>query len=177
VNEGGEAALAADSEPAVAEHNDGETDKPRARRGRRGGNRNQTELRGEDQEIGVERDTGADPVTEPTAEPLADEKPKRRSRAKATPKVDTVEVAPTIEMTEKAAAEKPKRASRAKSVEPVAEVAAIEEAAAKLPKPRASRAKAKPAAVEAPDAATTGDTSTDEMPAGGRTGWWQRTFG
>jgi ribonuclease E len=171
---GNEAESTNDADAPVAEtvEANAETQKPKARRGRRGGNRGQ----------GDAANAATETVTEAPAEPVAEaaaEKPKRKSRAK--PKADAVtEEAPAA--APEPAAEKPKRKSRAKAAEAPVETAAeapAAEAAAK--KPRATRAKAKPAAKEVASEASapvSETASSDDTPAsGGRTGWWQRTFG
>jgi ribonuclease E len=170
---GNEAESTNDVDAPVAEtvEANAETQKPKARRGRRGGNRGQGDTANAATEI----------VTEVPAESVAEaaaEKPKRKSRAK--PKADAVtEEAPVA--AHEPAAEKPKRKSRAKAAEAPVETAAEAPAAEAAPKkPRATRAKAKPAAKEVASAsAPVSETaSSDDTPAsGGRTGWWQRTFG
>ncbi len=161
-------------------------DKPKARRGRRGGRgRNRPDA----------SDAGNDGAAVEVAAPevVADapaEKPKRKSRAK--PKADVaVDAAPAAEaVTENAPAEKPKRRSRAKASDVDAETApvAAEETPAK--RPRTTRAKAEPKAepkakaepksaakAKASDAAESTNDGDAAAPGGGRTGWWQRTFG
>jgi ribonuclease E len=129
---------------------------PKARRGRRGGRR--------DEAAPVEAETAADVEAPVEAEAVADEKPKRRSRAKAKPEVVAdVEVAETPVAEDKPA---PKKRGKAK-VEAVEVVVAPADEAVET-KPKASRKKAsvKVEAVEADD--------SDGTP---RSGWWQRTFG
>ncbi len=184
---------------------DGE-EKPRSRRGRRGG-------RGRSRNEGVETANDAATVTAEAvlAEPslpvndaakiddAAAEKPKRRSRAKAKPEVKAEAAVAPESVTEKPA-EKPKRASRAKAKpevtsEPEAGPVTEEEKPLKTKAPRKKAApaaaktegkKVTPAAakksaakVEKPEVAapaTEADTES-KGDAGGRTGWWQRTFG
>jgi ribonuclease E len=158
-------------QPETVDQPEGDAPKPRSRRGRRGGNRDRNETEGTPVEP-------SEPQAEAAAEPVAAEKPKRKSRAKA----PVADASPAAPVEAEVAPEKPKRRSRAKAAEPAAEVAAPVETEAKPTKPRASRAKAKPAATDAPQTkAAPADASTpdgDEAPAsGGRTGWWQRTFG
>ncbi len=167
--------------------------KPRSRRGRRGG-KGRGRAAADDNMV-----TEAAPVeaSEPPAaaidaEPVTAEKPKRRSRAKATVE-DAPQEATQAAEAEAAPFEKPKRASRAKAKPKAAEVAeasvVTEETApkpatkARAPrKPAASKAAAKKSAetVEAAPAADApaADNAGDDAPApGGRSGWWQRTFG
>ncbi len=129
---------------------------PKARRGRRGGRR--------DEAAPAEAETAAEVEAPVEAEAVADEKPKRRSRAKAKPEVVAdVEVAETPVAEDKPAPKKRGKA-KAEAVEVVA--APINEAVET--KPKASRKKA-PAKVEAAEA--------DDSDGTPRSGWWQRTFG
>jgi ribonuclease E len=194
---GTETALSGDNSDAEAteltQANPSADDKPRSRRGRRGG-KGRGRVAADDNMA-----TEAAPVeaSEPPAaamdvEPEAVEKPKRRSRAKAAVEAAPQEATQAAEA-EVAPVEKPKRASRARAKPKAAEIAeasvVTEEAA---PKPAAkARAPRKPAAskaatkkpaetVEATPAADqpATDNAADEAPAaGGRSGWWQRTFG
>ncbi len=159
---------APEGEPAVDVQGDAEVQseidaKPKARRGRRGGRRdNSADAVATEVEVTTETET---PVE---AEAVADEKPKRRSRAKA--KSETVaeaEVADAPIAEEKPA---PKKRGRAKAE--TAEVAAPAEEKTEEPKPKAGRKKAAPKA-EA-EVAEPADEGNDGPP---RSGWWQRTFG
>ncbi len=159
---------APESEPAVDVQGDAEvqieTDaKPKARRGRRGGRRDNSA-----DAVATEVEVTAETETPVEAEAVADEKPKRRSRAKA--KSETVaeaEVADAPIAEEKPA---PKKRGRAKAETP--EVAAPAEEKIEEPKPKAGRKKAAPK-VEA-EVAEPADEGNDGPP---RSGWWQRTFG
>ncbi len=130
---------------------------PKARRGRRGGRRDEAAP------VPTEVETEAPAEVEAVAE----EKPKRRSRAKAKPEVvveaDSAE-SPVIE--DKPA---PKKRGAAKAETAQAEVSAAEPADAK---PKTGRKKA-PAKAEAAETATEAEAG-DGAP---RSGWWQRTFG
>jgi ribonuclease E len=181
-----EDAEASDAPVENAETNSDEaSDKPKARRGRRGGRgRNRDEANA----IGGDDATIEVAAPEPIAEAPA-EKPKRRSRAKAKTDVD-VESTPEAAAVE-ALTEKPKRKSRAKVSDAETVVDTVAEAPVK--KPRATRAKAEPKSKGEPKAepksgakaksdetaSKAADTTPDSDPpaAGGRTGWWQRTFG
>jgi ribonuclease E len=166
---GNEAEGANEADAPVAESADAsaDTQKPKARRGRRGGNRGQGDA-------AEATETVAEAVSEPVAETAA-EKPKRKSRAK--PKADAVEEVAEATSPEPAA-EKPKRKSRAKASEAPVETATEAPAEAAAKKPRATRAKAKPAAKEVASEVSSEAAPSDDAPAsGGRTGWWQRTFG
>jgi ribonuclease E len=182
-----------DSQEALpaSEDNDSSVEKPRARRGRRGG-------KGRSKPSDV-LDNAASDVVDATpqetlsAEPEAalGEKPKRRSRAtKAL--IETVTEVPAVAIetapVESVPAEKPKRASRAKAkpaskaAEPVAEETAEKKAPAKARaarKPAAKKAVAgKPAETASPSEQPASDGASDDSPSvGGRSGWWQRTFG
>ena len=159
---------APESEPAVDVQGDAEvqieTDaKPKARRGRRGGRRDNSA-----DAVATEVELTAETETPVEAEAVADEKPKRRSRAKA--KSETVaeaEVADAPIAEEKPA---PKKRGRAKAETP--EVAGPAEEKIEEPKPKAGRKKAAPKA-EA-EVAEPADEGNDGPP---RSGWWQRTFG
>jgi ribonuclease E len=129
---------------------------PKARRGQRGGRR--------DEAAPAEAETAAEVEAPVEAEAVADEKPKRRSRAKAKPEVVAdVEVAETPVAEDKPA---PKKRGKAKA-EAVEVVAAPVDEAVET-KPKASRKKA-PSKVEAAEA--------DDSDGTPRSGWWQRTFG
>jgi ribonuclease E len=159
------------TQPETADQPEGDAPKPRSRRGRRGGNRDRNETESAPVEL-------SEPQAEAAAEPVAAEKPKRKSRAKA----PVADASPAAPVEAEVAPEKPKRKSRAKAAEPAAEVAEPVETEVKPAKPRASRAKAKPTTADVPQTkAAPADASTpdgDDAPAsGGRTGWWQRTFG
>jgi ribonuclease E len=117
-------------------------EKPKARRGRRGAKRDDTPV-----EAVIEAEAPAE------TEAATEEKPKRRSRAKAKPEVVAEAEAPVAE-------KKPAAKTRGKAK-------ADAEAPAET-KPQASRKKP-PAKKEAAEA-----ESSDGAP---RTGWWQRTFG
>lgn len=162
--------------------------KPKARRGRRGG-------RGRDrQETGVEgvTETSAPAEAETAESPVAttdeaDAKPKRRSRAK--PVADSVAAEPEAEAPAVEAIvagdEKPvakakapaKPRGKAKLAASVKTEAATEDAAEAPPvKVKAPRKKAAAKGAAPQDVASTGvEGDPDDGPP--RTGWWQRTFG
>lgn len=151
-----------------------EESKPKTRRGRRGG-------RGRDRgeaETGVtEAETSEAPAVVPAepeaAEPVADEKPKRRSRAK--PKAEKAVAAEAAEAPAEAEPAKkaaPKKRGKAKAETPAAEPEAVAEEAAPA-KAKAPRKKAPAKEAKAEPAAE----SAAESDAPPRTGWWQRTFG
>jgi ribonuclease E len=190
------------AETAPTASTEGE-EKPRSRRGRRGGRgRNRGEGGNEVEADTAPAEAAPNEQAEPANDSVAADKPKRRSRAKANADVvvEAEKPAPA-----KVLPEKPKRASRAKA-EPVSAAQTTEpspakakpkakaapkikadvkevgatEADVKTPKPKAapkkSAAKAKKADAPAPEVQTEGkDESKTE--SGGRTGWWQRTFG
>ncbi len=145
-------------------------DRPKARRGRRGGRRDRGPNAG-DTAVAVESTEATPEVAAAEAAPAPAEKPKRASRAKA-----KAEIAPSTEVAAEPVAEeakpKAKRASRAKPKTEAAEVAAAEPEA-KPAKAKAAPRKKAAAKDSEPVAAETGD----EANAGTRTGWWQRTFG
>ncbi len=200
-------AQASESESAVSEiavdtNNEGE-EKPKSRRGRRGGRgRGRADAAPVDAEVASEEAPVPEavapeaPVEATPAEEAPAEKPKRRSRAKAKPEAEEAVAADAAEET--APAEKPKRASRAKA-KPKADVEAVAEAGAAVAeqtpapakqekaaaKPRTPRKTAAPAAKSDEAApkpepkadAAADDASAEDNASGGRTGWWQRTFG
>jgi ribonuclease E len=132
---------------------------PKARRGRRGGRR--------DEVAPAEVEAVAEAPVE--VEPVAEEKPKRRSRAKTKPEVVAeAEVAETPVAEEKPA---PKKRGAAKA-EAVEAASLVDETP--VAKPKASRKKAPAKAVA--DVKVEGDAEAgdDGQP---RSGWWQRTFG
>ena len=162
------------SETTEAVNNDSETvveaptaetseAKPRSRRGRRGG-----------------RDRG-DAVDTPAVEEAveaeapvkvaAEEKPKRRSRAK--PKADepVVEAEPQAEPVKAKA--KPRGKAKAETAE-AAETPSEPEAAPAKPKAPRRKAAAKNTAESGSAATSTEGEASDGEP---RSGWWQRTFG
>ena len=141
-----------------------ETDaKPKARRGRRGGRRDSSvDVVATDVEVTAKAEAPLE------VEALADEKPKRRSRAKAKPEVVAEAEVVDVPVAEEKPA--PKKRGRAKAEN--AEVSAPAEEKTEEPKPKASRKKAAPK-VEA-EAAEPEQEATDGPP---RSGWWQRTFG
>jgi ribonuclease E len=182
-----------DSQVALpaAEDNDSSDEKPRARRGRRGG---KGRIKPSDVVDNAASDlVDATPQETLSAEPEAalGEKPKRRSRAtKAL--IENVTEVPAVAIetapVESIPAEKPKRASRAKAkpaskaAEPVAEETAEKKAPDKARaarKPAAKKAAAgKPAETASPSEQPASDGASDDSPSvGGRSGWWQRTFG
>ena len=137
--------------------------KPKARRGRRGG-------RGRSD--GAEVVAEADPVAD--AEPVAEaapvepeEKPKRRSRAKAKPDVAAVEAeAPT---------EEPKAPTKARGKAKVAKADAPASAEDEAIEPKVKAPRKKPAAKESKEEAAPAEADATDGPP--RSGWWQRTFG
>ncbi len=161
-------------------------ERPRARRGRRGGKGRGKPISAIAESPEEPGEFGAEPAPTVSQEANVAEKPKRRSRAKAdVEEAVTEDAAPA---TETAPAEKPKRASRAKAKPKAEKVATVKVAVKeKAPaKPRTTRKSAttkKVTASEATDkeAAPQQQVSagaSDETPqAGGRSGWWQRTFG
>ena len=195
----GDVAVAADTDAPA-------TDAPRARRGRRGGkgrgkpvdatlNTPETAVAETAAVEMAPAPVEAGPVEAVPADAAAAEKPKRRSRAKAAVEmtVDTV-IEPARDAVPEAATVtptvKPKRASRAKA-KPAADEAntATEvkvepkvKAAAKTRTPRKSAAKkvtddAPAATSPAADQSATTTAADEGAPQGGRSGWWQRTFG
>jgi ribonuclease E len=185
-----------------------EKTRTRRRRGGRGRNRNEAIETGEtDNALAgglTSGDSNAMSVQEqaPVAEVIAtndvpEEKPKRRSRAKAKPEV--AEAAPVaVSVQADTPAQKPKRASRAKpkteskaavEVKPVAKARVVKPKAAaksdtddaKSEKPKAQRKKAAAKMVEPAQPSTSPEVVTDTKDTNNdtpsRTGWWQRTFG
>ena len=157
-----------ESEPAVDVQGDAEvqseTDaKPKARRGRRGGRRDNSA-----DAVATEVEVTAETETPVEAEAVADEKPKRRSRAKA--KSETVAEAEVADAPIAEEKPTPKKRGRAKAETP--EVAAPAEEKIEEPKPKAGRKKAAPKAET--EVAEPADEGNDGPP---RSGWWQRTFG
>ena len=189
--DGEDSGATANDAPDVVEANGEE--KQRSRRGRRGArDRNRSEGGQEAivAEATVPVKAPAVSLSEPQAE-IPSSKPKRASRAKAKPEVADAVVAETVP-------EKPKRASRAKvkaeagaEAEPEAKVKpkaaakpkAAKTAIKKVAAPKAEKAKPAPKAAAKKDVPQTNETPAPEKPAedpgqaGGRTGWWQRTFG
>ncbi len=162
------------SESSAETEATGEERPRRQRRGRRGG---RSDTPGANSEPAAE----APAVTEPVvAEAVADEKPKRRSRAKPKAEADVAAVeAPVVEAPIIETTEKPKTRSRAKpkaepKTEPAEPKAAAPAAKAKVPRKTAA-SKANTAAKTATSEPATTDEDSGE--SGGRTGWWQRTFG
>ncbi len=180
-----------EASPAAEDQEAGD-EKPRARRGRRGGKGRGRSANSSENAAADNADADADSVESPTqetpaAEPdaIAAEKPKRRSRAKAAVEAATEEPAVAVETVQ---AEKPKRASRAKAKPKAAEAEPVtEESVESKPatKPRAARkpaakkaAAAKPAETAPPPEQAAAESALEDTPsAGGRSGWWQRTFG
>lgn len=175
--------------PSLDEVASADTDKPRSRRGRRGG-RNRNPKSEEDSAT----PQTATPIVEPeTVSEPAVEKPKRRSRA--APKADAAPA--SSEPVADEAAPKPKRASRAKAKpEATPALDAAVEKAADTPKPVRKKAEPKvktttvkktaapkvaktTKAAPAPDPAPAPQTAAENSEDTGntRTGWWQRTFG
>lgn len=131
---------------------------PKARRGRRGGRR--------DEVVPVEAEAVAEAPVE--AEAVAEEKPKRRSRTKAKPEVVAEAEVAEAPVVEEKPAPKKRGAAKAKAVETEAPAEEMTEA-----KPKASRKRA-PAKADADEAEASGTEDSDGPP---RSGWWQRTFG
>ena len=137
--------------------------KPRSRRGRRGG-----------RDRGDVGDTpAAAEVVEAEApvEVAADEKPKRRSRAKSKADEPVVEDAPQAEPVKAKA--KPRGKAKVETAE-AAETPTEPEAAPAKPKAPRRKAAAKDTADSGPAATSTEGEASDGEP---RSGWWQRTFG
>jgi ribonuclease E len=149
---GGQAEATADEAVVVEAAPEAET-APKARRGRRGGRR--------DEAAPVEVEAEIEAPIE--AEAAAEEKPRRRSRAKAKPEVVAEAEVVEAPVAKERPAPKKRGAAKAEAVE--AATPAEEKAEAK---PKASRKKA-PTKAEAAE----GEAS-DGPP---RSGWWQRTFG
>lgn len=131
---------------------------PKPRRGRRGGRR--------DVVAPVEAESAVEAPVE--VEAVAEEKPKRRSRAKAKPEVVAEAEVAEEPIAEEKPAPKKRGAPKAKAVETEAPAEEMAEA-----KPKASRKKA-PAKADAAEAEASGTEDSDGPP---RSGWWQRTFG
>jgi len=175
--------------PVEAEGESANGERRRGRRGRRGGRRRNRNGHGETQveagETPVEAEAQPEPhpIEEAAPEPVA-EKPKRRSRKKATEEAavePVVEAAPEPQPEAEAPA-KPKRSrKKAEAVAAPVEVAPVVEPEAEAPaKPKRSRRKvaepvAEPAAANGAEPETA-DAETDGE-GGPRRGWWQRTFG
>ncbi len=186
----------ADTENATAE-GDAETavpteageEKPKARRGRRGG---KGRGRPGGAETALDQDATPDVAIEaapeadaPVAEAPPTEKPKRRSRAKAAAEVEVTEAA---EITETVIAEKPKRASRGKAAPKPADSAPVKGTESDVPAAKTRTPRKKPAAkgvkeavlveLNAPKEDAANEASEgDKAEGAGRSGWWQRTFG
>ncbi len=151
-------------------------DRPRARRGRRGGRRDRGQNAGTEEAVAVAIEAPAEAVADETPAPV---KPKRVSRAKAKP---AAEAEPAVEAAAEPimAEEKPKakRVSRAKpktvEAESAADIVVPEDKPAKAK--AAPRKKAVAKGVEETAVVTTASGEGEE-PGGSRTGWWQRTFG
>jgi ribonuclease E len=155
-------AVTPESEPATEVQSVTDA-KPKVRRGRRGGRRdNGADVVATDVEVTFEAEA---PVE---VEVVADEKPKRRSRTKAKPEV----VAEAEVLDVPVAEEKPAPKKRGRAKTETAEIAAAAEEKTEEAKPKASRKKAAPKA-EA-KAAEPEQEANDGPP---RSGWWQRTFG
>jgi ribonuclease E len=165
VSEGGNPEGTAPEETGTSEA------RPKSRRGRRGGRRD----RGPDAGNEAVGETVEAPI-EVAAEPVVAEKPKRASRAKAKP-----EVAPSIEVAAEPVAEEPKpKAKRASRAKPKVEAEAAVEAVDATPQAKPAKAKAAPrkkAAAKVIEETAPATTDAPETGEGGRTGWWQRTFG
>ncbi len=162
------------SETTEAANNDSETAvdaptaetseaQPRSRRGRRGGRD-----RGD---VGDTPAVAEVVEAEAPVEVAADEKPKRRSRAK--PKADepVVEAAPQAEPVKAKA--KPRGKAKVETAE-AAQTPSEPEAAPVKPKAPRRKAAAKDTADSGPAATSTEGEASDGEP---RSGWWQRTFG
>jgi ribonuclease E len=182
------------AEPVALRDDDGE-ERPRPRRGRRGGRSRRGGGSGEmpsDETPVVEAAPLAEDAAPASAEAEAEQdKPKTRRRPRA--RKDDIAAAPEAtpvvpaltETSEPVAGDKPKRRSRARKADtPVEAIDAVEapaEATA-APTPKARTRKAAPVAAEAATTPVeTGETAkaadaeeTGEPPRGG---WWQRTFG
>jgi ribonuclease E len=151
-------------------------DKPKARRGRRGGKGRD---RAENTDVAANADAPVDTAEVEVAAPAdADAKPKRRSRAKAKPEADAE--APAAEVAapvaEKAPA-KPRSRAKAKAADAPAEVAEAATDVAEAPKAKAKAPRKKAAAKDQAQDVTS--TAAEGSPDDGapRSGWWQRTFG
>ncbi len=146
-------------------------DRPKSRRGRRGGRRD----RGPDASNQAVLETVDAPI-EVAAEPVVAEKPKRASRAKAKP-----EVAPSTPVADAPVTVEPKpKAKRASRAKPKAEAALEVVAEAETPIAKPAKAKAAPrkkAAAKVIEETAPATADSPETGEGGRTGWWQRTFG
>ena len=155
---------------------EGEGRRRRNRRGRRGGRGRGEGAAEEVTEIQVEALEAVQ--SEPAAEPVAEEQPARRRRARKTE--EAVETEPVVEAAE---APKPKRGRRKAAVEaeapepevPTPEVTA-EEAAPAKPKRTRARKVAVPVAESEPEAVVEAEPMAEAADEP-RRGWWQRTFG
>ena len=176
-----------------AEGDESEKDQPKPRRSRRGG-RPQNRTSDENGETAA---NDAPPSVEPAAaeEAATAEKPKRKSRAKASDAGVSVDA--SIDPEEKP--EKPKRKpakakktdepevktkprSAAVKAKPVAEPKAEDDLLAEKPEPKKRASRAKKTDVVSTDVAvetapSEDSSSDDNKAAGGRKGWWQKTFG
>jgi ribonuclease E len=167
------------TEASIAIEAEGE-ERPKSRRGRRG-RRDRGPAATVDAVDVIEEAVVVQEAT-PVAAHAEDEKPKRRSRAKA--KVEAVvEGAPEQPAEAPEASAKPKRASRAKAkAEIVAELevptveAATEDKPVKAPRKKAAP-KVKAEASDTVAAKPADEGSPEDAESGGRSGWWQRTFG
>jgi ribonuclease E len=168
-----------EAEPPVAAA-DEEGERPRSRRGRRGGRSRRG--RGGAREEGFEANSAMietpmsdeSPIaeTEAPAEVEPDDKPKTRRRPRARAAAPEPVEAPAEATAEETPA-KPKRSRAKKAAEPAPEAPApIADEAPGEAKPKRSRAKK--AAEPAPQAEPANSDSPDEPRRGG---WWQRTFG
>jgi ribonuclease E len=171
VSEGGNPESAAPTETGANE------ERPKSRRGRRGGRRDRGPVAGNDAVA-----QGAEASTEVAADPVVAEKPKRASRAKAKPEVaPSTEVAPETAASEPVASEAKPKAKRASRAKPKPELEAAVEVAAEKPEAKPAKAKAAPrkkaVAKAVEEAAPATAEPAAETSEGGRTGWWQRTFG
>ncbi len=162
------------SEASVVGEGEGE-ERPKARRGRRGRRDRGPAIAGEVIET-VDASAATEEVAVESA-PSIDEKPKRKSRAKAKAEIVADVEAPKAEVVPEAPT-KPKRASRAKAkTETIAAepAPAAEAKPAKAPRKKAA-SKTKPE-TSADLVSSEAAPGNDEAPAGSRSGWWQRTFG
>jgi ribonuclease E len=192
----------ADTEIATDEGNaematpaDAGEEKPKARRGRRGGKGRGKPASSEtasDQGSAADQDAAPDvaadlagPIEAHVAEASPVEKPKRRSRAKA---AEVAEVTEAAEKAETVVAAKPKRAARAKAAPKAAATAPVESTESEAPVAKTRAPRKKPAAKgikekvtaepSAPPENASDEATLDDKPDGaGRSGWWQRTFG
>ena len=179
-------AIAAPTEEAPVSADGADTapsDKPKARRGRRGGKGRD---RAENTDVTVKTEAPVEATEVEVAAPAdadADAKPKRRSRAKAKPEAEAEALAaeaPAPEVAAPVAAKapaKPRSRAKAKATDAPAEVTETVTDVAEAPKAKAKTPRKKAAAKDqAQDVTSTAaDNSPDDGPP--RSGWWQRTFG